>query len=207
MLLTDPPYGVDYVGKTADAMVIQNDSFADDVHFLEFLTAAFANAKTVMNPGAAYYIWHADSAGLVFRKAATEIGKVRQCLIWNKNSLVIGRQDYQWKHEPCLYGWNDDGAHTWYSDRAQTTVLDYDRPNRNGEHPTMKPVELFAQLINNSTKPGDLVLDLFGGSGTTIVTAEQLGRKCYMMEIDPHYCDVIIARWEKLTGKTAVKTN
>ena len=117
----------------------------------------------------------------------------------------MGRQDYQWKHEPCLYGWKSGAIHHWYGDRKQTTVIDYNKPVRNGEHPTMKPVGLFAYLIQNSTKEGDSVLDTFGGSGTTLIACEQLNRKCYMMELDPHYCDVIINRWETLTGRKAVK--
>lgn len=119
--------------------------------------------------------------------------------------MVLGRQDYQWKHEPCLYGWKDGASHNWYSDRKQTTLLVFDRPTRNSEHPTMKPIPLIAYQMCNSTKPGDLVLDSFGGSGTTMIAAEQMGRRARLMELDPHYCDVIIARWEKLTGKEAVR--
>ena len=121
--------------------------------------------------------------------------------------MVLGRQDYQWKHEPCLYGWKDGASHNWYSDRCQTTILEFDKPERNGEHPTMKPVELFAYQIQNSTKKNDIVLDLFGGSGTTIIACEQTGRIGYSMELDPKYCDVIIKRYENLTGKKAVKIN
>lgn len=180
----------------------------EDTKFRTFLKDAFTAANEVMKEGASFYIWHADSEGYNFRGACHDIGwVVRQCLIWNKNSLVLGRQDYQWKHEPCLYGWKGGAGHNWYNDRSQTTVLDFNRPTRNEEHPTMKPVELFAYQMGNSTKPGELVLDLFGGSGTTIVAAEQLGRRAFLMELDPHYCDVIIARWEKLTGKTAEKIN
>ena len=119
--------------------------------------------------------------------------------------MAFGRQDYQWKHEPCLYGWKDGASHNWYSDRKQTTVLDFNRPSANAEHPTMKPVNLFAYLIQNSTKNGDVVLDSFGGSGTSIIACEQLERTCFTMEFDTHYCDVIISRWEKLTGHKAVK--
>ena len=129
--------------------------------------------------------------------------QVREILVWNKNVFTFGRQDYQWKHEPCLYGWKDGAGHKWYSDRKQTTVLDFDRPTKSELHPTMKPIELFAYQIQNSTKAGDSVLDIFGGSGTTLMACEQLGRKCYTVELDPHYCDVIIDRWEKFTGKTA----
>lgn len=128
---------------------------------------------------------------------------MRECLIWQKNTAVLGRQDYQWKHEPCLYGWKEGASHNWYSDRKQTTLLAFDRPTRNAEHPTMKPIPLFAYQMCNSTKPGDLVLDSFGGSGTTLIAAEQMRRRSRLMELDPHYCDVIIARWEKFTGLKA----
>ncbi len=124
---------------------------------------------------------------------------MKQCLVWVKNSMVMGRQDYQWKHEPCLYGWVEGAAHGWYGDRKQTTVLNFERPNRNAEHPTMKPVGLFAYQISNSTKEGDIVLDGFAGSGTTMIASHQLNRKCYGMEIDPKYCDVIRKRYWKFT--------
>ena len=202
--LTDPPYNVDYEGKTKDALKIENDHKADK-EFREFLCGAYKAADSVMKPGAVFYVWHADSEGANFRIAAHDAGwKVRECLIWNKNSLVMGRQDYHWKHEPCLYGWKEGAAHKWCSDRKQTTVLDFDRPTRNGEHPTMKPLALFAYQMQNSTYEGDIVLDSFGGSGTTLMVAEQIHRKARLMELDPHYCDVIIARWEKATGKEAV---
>lgn len=202
--LTDPPYNVNYEGKTEDALKIENDHM-NDADFRSFLVGAYKAADSVMKPGAVFYIWHADSEGANFRIAAKEAGWiVRECLVWNKNSLVLGRQDYHWKHEPCLYGWKEGAAHKWYSDRKQTTVLDFDRPNRNGEHPTMKPLALFAYQMQNSTKAGDIVLDSFGGSGTTLIVAEQIGRKARVMELDPHYCDVIIARWEKATGREAV---
>ena len=205
LYLTDPPYNVDYTGKTKDALKIENDK-KENEEFKDFLLTAFSAADKVLKKGASFYIWHADSEGFNFREAVNEVGwMMKQCLIWNKNSMVIGRQDYQWKHEPCLYGWKPGASHKWYGDRKQTTVIDYNRPTRNAEHPTMKPVGLFGYLISNSTKKNDLVLDTFGGSGTTIIACEQLGRRCDMMELDPHYCDVIIARWEKLTGKEAVK--
>lgn len=204
LLLTDPPYNVDYEGCTEEKMKIQNDSFKSEGEFLEFLRKAMSCASDVMKDGASYYIFHADSEGRNFREAATEIGKVRECLIWVKNSLVLGRQDYQWRHEPCLYGWKGAG-HKWYNDRSQTTILEFDRPKRSEEHPTMKPIPLFSYLMKNSSKPGDLVLDLFAGSGTSLICAEQLGRRCYTMELDPHYCDVVITRWEQLTGKQAEK--
>lgn len=203
--LTDPPYNVSYEGGTKEKLTILNDNKGDD-EFREFLIASYAAANANMKGGAAFYIWHADSEGYNFRAACREVGwKVRECLIWQKNTMVMGRQDYQWKHEPCLYGWKDGASHNWYSDRKQTTLLVFDRPTRNSEHPTMKPIPLIAYLMCNSTKPGDLVLDYFGGSGTTMIAAEQMGRRARLMELDPHYCDVIIARWEKLTGKEAVR--
>lgn len=203
--LTDPPYNVAYEGKTKDRLTIENDSKGDS-EFRDFLVACYAAANANMKGGAAFYIWHADSEGYNFRYACHEVGwKVRECLIWQKNTMVMGRQDYQWKHEPCLYGWKEGASHNWYSDRKQTTLLAFDRPTRNAEHPTMKPIPLFAYQMCNSTKPGDLVLDSFGGSGTTLIAAEQMRRRSRLMELDPHYCDVIIARWEKLTGNKAVK--
>lgn len=201
MFLTDPPYNVDYEGGTG--LKIQNDNM-EDAQFRQFLIDAFGAADSVMKQGAVFYIWHADSEGYNFRGACHNVGwRVRQCLIWNKNSLVLGRQDYQWKHEPCLYGWKDGTAHLWNSDRKQTTVIDYDKPTRNADHPTMKPVGLFDYQIQNSTNVNDIVLDLFAGSGTTMAACEQNGRTAYMMELDEHYCDVIIQRWEDLTGNTA----
>ena len=176
-----------------------------DNKFLNFLTDAFRTMLGVLKNGGAFYIWHADSEGYNFRAACKATGlDVRECLIWNKNSMVMGRQDYQWKHEPCLYGWKE-GAHQWYADRKQTTVIDFDRPTKNKEHPTMKPVGLMAYLIQNSTKEGDFVLDSFGGSGSTLIACEQTGRKCMTMELDPHYVDVIVKRWENLTGNKAIK--
>lgn len=204
MLLTDPPYNVDYHGGTAQKLTIKNDSM-EDAQFRAFLTAAFSCADSVMKPGAVFYIWHADSEGFNFRAACKECGwEVRQCLIWKKSSLVLGRQDYQWQHEPCLYGWKEGAGHLWTSDRKQTTILEFDKPKKNDVHPTMKPVKLFDYQICNNTKQKDIVLDLFGGSGTSIIAAEQNGRICNMMEFDPCYVDVIIDRWEKLTGKKAV---
>ena len=205
LYLTDPPYNVAYEGKTKDALTIENDSM-DDESFRQFLVDAFSMADTVLDPGGVFYIWHADIEGYNFRGACRDVGwKVRECLIWNKNTLVLGRQDYQWKHEPCLYGWKDGAGHAWYSDRSQTTVIDCDKPQRNGEHPTMKPVELFRYLMENSTKKGDSVFDSFGGSGTTLVAAEQTGRVAYLMELDPVYVDVIIKRWQDMTGQEAVR--
>ena len=204
MMLTDPPYNVDYTGKTKDAMKVANDSMSDG-GFRQFLCDAFSAANTAIRDGAAFYIFHADSEGFNFRGSVRDVGwTVRQCLIWVKNSLVMGRQDYQWKHEPCLYGWKDGAAHTWISDRKQTTVLEFDRPSRSTEHPTMKPVVMFAYLIGNHCKSGALVFDPFLGSGTSMVAADQLGVRCYGMELSPQYCDVIVKRWENLTGEKAV---
>lgn len=205
LLLTDPPYNVAYEGKTEDALTIKNDSMSDG-DFRKFLQNVYRAANAVMRPGAVFYVWHADSEGYNFRGAANDIGwTIRQCLIWAKNSLVLGRQDYHWRHEPCLYGWKDGAAHYWGSDRSQTTLLEFNRPTRNGEHPTMKPVDLFRYQVENSSRPRDAVLDLFGGSGTTMIVCEQANRHAYLMELDPKYCDVIIRRWQDFTGKAAVR--
>ena len=222
MLLTDPPYNVNYEGSAGK---IQNDNM-DDSSFREFLRLAFFCAQKSMKPGAAFHIWHADSEGYNFRGACRDVGLiVRQCLIWVKNSLVLGRQDFQWQHEPCLYGenpldeeefdqhepalygWKGGAAHHWYKNRKQTTVLQFDRPTASTEHPTMKPVLLFNYEMLCNSKEGDIVLDLFAGSGTTIIAAEQNGRTAYCMEYDPKYVDVIIDRWENLTGEKAVLLN
>lgn len=203
MWLTDPPYNVAYEGKTKDALTIQNDEMGDD-QFRQFLRDAYTAADSVMKAGAVFYIWHADSEGYNFRAAAKDAGwKVRQCLIWKKQTMVMGRQDYHWKHEPCLYGWKDGAGHLWASDRKQTTILEFDRPMRNGEHPTMKPVALFEYQMLNNTKGGDIILDSFGGSGTTLIAAEKNGRHARLMELDPKYCDVIVKRWQAYTGKQA----
>lgn len=215
LLLTDPPYNVDYQGTAGK---IKNDNM-EDTAFRRFLTDAFSNAAMVMKPGAPFYIWHADSEGYNFRGACRDaMLRVRQCLIWVKNSLVMGRQDFQWKHEPCLYGelesddeaqpclygWAKGGKHYFFKNRRQTTVLNFDKPVKSAEHPTMKPVKLFDYQMQCSSREGDAVLDLFAGSGTTIIAAEQNGRRAYCMELDPKYVDVIIDRWEKFTGRRAV---
>jgi len=193
LLLEDPPYNVAYEGGTG--MTIQNDNM-DDAAFANFLTAAFTNAVEVMKPGASYYIFHADSEGYNFRGAcrAAEL-QVRECLIWKKDSLVLGRQDYQWQHEPVLYGWKDGSPHRWFSDRSQTTILEFDRPKRSELHPTTKPVEMLIYLLKNSSQRGELILDCFGGSGSTLIAAEQTGRVAHLMELDEKYCDVIRKRW------------
>ncbi len=203
MVFTDPPYNVDYVGKTKDALKIQNDK-KSDVHFRQFLVDAFTAIATSTKPGAAAYICHSDSEGFNFRGAFIEAGfEMKQCLIWNKNSLVMGRQDYHWKHEPILYGWQAGAAHSWHGDRTQTTVWDINRPSRSTEHPTMKPVELINRALSNSTKEGDLVLDTFGGSGSTLIACAKTGREARVVELDPHYCDVIVKRWQDFTGQQA----
>ena len=204
MLLTDPPYNVAYTGKTKDALTIQNDSMGDEA-FRTFLRDAFVTADAVLKSGAVFYVWHADLEGYNFRGACKDAGwKVRQCLIWQKSSMVMGRQDYHWQHEPCLYGWKDGAGHLWASDRKQTTLLKFDRPSRSEDHPTMKPVALFEYQLLNNTKGGDIVLDSFGGSGTTLIAAEKNGRIARIMELDPKYVDVIVRRWEDFTGQKAV---
>lgn len=207
LLITDPPYNISYEGKTEQKMTIQNDSMSND-DFRSFLKKSYIAADSNMKPGATFYIWHADSERINFEGACNDIGwQVRETLIWNKNLMTLGRQDYQWKHEPCLYGWKDGAPHFWNSDRKQTTVLDFDKPTKSKLHPTMKPVPLFDYQIKNSSKRGQKVLDLFGGSGTTMIACEQNGRKAYLMEIDPKYADAIIDRWEEFTGKKAEKLN
>ena len=224
LIITDPPYNVDYEGS--DGKKIQNDHMADN-SFLNFLTDAFTAMFRVLKNGGAYYIWHADSEGYNFRSAVKKAGGiVRQCIIWVKNSLVLGRQDYQWRHEPCLYGWKDGKGHYWEGRRDLSTVFDEtrkdwrrmnkeellaelkrvdneikttvvyeDKPARNAEHPTMKPVRLFERLIRNSSKEEDIVLDPFAGSGTTIIACAKSGRIARVCEFDPKYADVIRKRW------------
>jgi DNA modification methylase len=207
LVITDPPYNVNYEGKTKNKLKISNDSMADS-DFYQFLYDFYTALGAYTKPGGAWYVWHADSEGANFRKAMADAGiMVKQCLIWVKNSMVMGRQDYQWKHEPCLYGWKEGAAHGWYSDRKQTTVLEFDRPSRNAEHPTMKPVLLIAYQIGNSSKQGDIVADAFGGSGTTMVACHQMGRKAYLVEYDPKYCQVIVDRMRKLDPNISIKKN
>lgn len=247
LVVTDPPYNVEYDGNKnpntqndfncGENRKIQNDKMQDGV-FYNFLIKAFSNMNENIKDGGSFYIWHADSEGANFRNACNEVGwKVRQCLIWVKNRIMMGRQDYQWKHEPCLYGWKDGAGHYFIDDRTETTVIEdngidlkklkkeemlkllqdiysdkistsiihEDRPSRSDLHPTMKPIKLLARLIKNSSRKEESVLDLFGGSGSSLIACEQLNRHCYMMELDPKYCDVIIKRWENLTGKKAIK--
>lgn len=206
LYLTDPPYNVAYEGKTKDALTIQNDSMGDK-SFRKLLQQAFTQANAILKQGGVFYIWHADSEGYNFRDTATILGKVRQCLIWNKNTMVMGRQDYHWKHEPCLYGWKEGAPHLWNADRTQTTILTFDRPSKSAEHPTMKPVELFAYQIINNTKEKEIVFDNFLGSGTTLIAAQKTGRICYGIELDPKYVDVVIQRWVEYTGVETVSIN
>jgi DNA modification methylase len=207
-LWTDPPYGVEYVGKTADALTLAND----DPGGLEgLLRAAFANAADALLPGAPFYVaYPAGPLALVFQRAASEAGwRVRQTLVWVKDALVLGHSDYHFRHEPALYGYlpggegrRGRGGAGWYGDDAQTTVFEVARPKASPDHPTCRPVALIASMLANSTRPGDPVLDLFAGSGSTLAACEDLGRVCYLMELDPRYCDVIVRRWEDLTGET-----
>jgi DNA modification methylase len=250
-VFTDPPYNVDlgYINKQkvkwamgrykgANTDSIKNDAM-DDEDFIVFLTNAFNNMNKYLKPGRAFYIWHSCTHSLQFQIAMGNVGwKLRQELIWNKSSLSLGMSDYQWKHEPCLYGWKDGASHYFtsdrkqstvyedkidldkmkkedmkklleeiYSDKVPTTVINENKPLKADLHPTMKPIRLCARLIANSTRPDEIVMDLFGGSGSTMMACEQLGRKCYTMEYDPKYVDVIIERWENFTGQKAVKLN
>jgi DNA modification methylase len=206
LVVTDPPYNVamgfdatvesqKVRGRRKDGKVVANDSMSDE-QFHDFLVNAFSATDGIMKPGCSYYIWHSDSEGYNFRSACMAVQwKVRQCLIWAKQQLIMGRQDYQWKHEPCLYGWKDGAGHNWYSDRKQTTLLEFDRPSRSEEHPTMKPIELILYQIKNSSKLQDIVYDPFGGSGTTLLASAIHGAHCRTMELMPMYCDVIRRRW------------
>jgi len=216
MWLTDPPYNVDMTAKNemlqkagkarkdSATFGIMNDKMSDH-DFRQFLTECYSAADAVMKAGAVFYIWHADSEGYNFRGAAKDMGwPIRQCLIWRKSTMAIGRQDYHWQHEPCLYGWKDGAAHLWASDRKQTTVLEFAKPSSSGLHPTTKPVDLFEYQMLNNTKGGDVVLDSFGGSGTTLIAAQKNGRHARLMEIDPKYCDVIIKRWQEYSGEVAI---
>lgn len=252
LVITDPPYNVDYGAKTEfleaylgqegsrKNSTIENDHM-DTGSFYSFLLAAFQNFNEAMRPGAAIYVFHAESTGLQFRQAYADAGlKLSQCLVWEKNAFVMGRSDYQWRHEPILYGWKEGAAHYFVNDRTQDTVIledelelkkmnkqqllaliekifrDYkdqttvhyeNKPTRNALHPTMKPIPLVGRLMNNSSRPGWAVGDFFGGSGTTLIAAEQLGRTAYLMEYDPRNADVIVQRWEQFTGERAVLVN
>ena len=207
MVVTDPPYNVAYEGKTKDALTIDNDNMGND-DFYKFLYDFYSALTTAVKKGGAIYVWHASSEIINFGKAMVDAGwLLKQQLIWVKNSMVMGRQDYQWKHEPCLYGWLKGDSHKWYSDRKQTTVINFDRPNRNAEHPTMKPIGLFGYQIENSSKVNDIVIDAFGGSGTTMIACHQLKRKARVIEFDPKYCDVIVNRMIALDPSIEIKLN
>jgi DNA modification methylase len=210
LVITDPPYNVAYKGGTKEKLTIKNDNLSNE-EFENLLRDFYVNAFVFMKEGAGIYVFHADSEGEKFRRYFRESNlKLTQCLIWLKNSLVLGRQDYQWQHEPVLfggkeysdhdpvlYGWKEGEKHRWFNNRKQTTLLKFDRPQRNAEHPTMKPIPLIGYLINNSSKPEDLVFDFFLGSGSTLIAAEQLNRRCFGCELDPKYCDVIVDRYKK----------
>ena len=203
LIITDPPYNVAYEGGTADKLTIQNDSMSAD-SFYQFLLAAYAAMFAVAKDGAGLYVFHADSEGMNFRRALLDAGfKLAQCCIWVKQAFVMGRQDYHWQHEPVLYGWKPTGAHRWYSDRKQSTVWHFDRPQRNDVHPTMKPIALIEYPLCNNSRGGDVVLDLFGGSGSTMIACEKHSRSSRLMELDPKYCDVIVRRWQDFTGNKA----
>lgn len=246
LIVTDPPYNVAYEGNHNPLTQnehnygknrnIQNDK-KNDQEFLEFLEKSFSNMFDHLKKGGVYYIWHADSEGFNFRKAVKDCGGVvRQCLVWVKNRIMMGRQDYQWKHEPCLYGWKEGAGHYWEGSRNLTTTIDdrpnykkmskeelleeikklrgddlpstviyEDRPSRSEEHPTMKPVKLFERLIKNSSKEEDIILDPFGGSGTTIIASQKLNRHARLMELDPKYCDVIRKRWTKYAKENGLE--
>lgn len=231
LLVTDPPYNI--AVENSQGMTIENDDM-DKEEFVEFLTKALRAGKEAIKSGAAFYIWYADTSSLEFNRACRNVGlQVRENLIWVKSQFILGRQDYQWKHEPCLYGWREGASHYFVNDRTQSTVIDdsvdldsmpedklreyvktlmeytttiYEKkPTVNSDHPTMKPIKLISKLVKNSSKKNQLVLDLFGGSGTTLIACEQLNRTCYMCEYDPKYVDVIIRRYEEFTGNKAVK--
>lgn len=231
-VFTDPPYNVAYEGGTKDKLTIQNDDM-DEFQFSEFLFSFYKAAIENTKEGGPIYVCHADSAGEAFRHNMIKSGwLLKQCLVWVKDALVLGRQDYNWQHEPILYGWKPGAAHSWYGPFTNTTVIDHakeilarknkdeivefltqaietssvlreKRPRRNDIHPTMKPVNLVAKMLKNSMAKGQIVLDPFGGSGSTLIAAEQLGVRAALVELDPKYCDAIVTRWENLTGQKA----
>lgn len=193
LVVTDPPYNVAY--ESDDGKKIQNDSMSDE-KFFEFLLAAFHNMASHMAKGGSAYVFHADTEGLNFRRAFKEAGfHLSGVCVWVKNSLVMGRSPYQWQHEPVLYGWLPNGNHKWFSDRKQSTIWNFDRPAKSADHPTMKPIPLLAYPIKNSSAPNGVVMDLFGGSGSTLIACEQTDRICYTMELDPKYATVIVERF------------
>lgn len=193
LILTDPPYGVSF--QSSDGLSIQNDSIKGE-EFYQFLLSAMQNMASVLENGGAAYVFHADTEGLNFRKAFVDAGfHLAGCCIWVKNSLVLGRSDYQWQHEPVLYGFLQNGKHPWYSDRKQTTIWNFDKSKRNKNHPTSKPLDLLAYPISNSTQANAIVIDTFGGSGSTLMACEQSNRICYTMELDEKYASVILRRY------------
>ena len=197
LVLTDPPYNVNYEGTAGK---IKNDHMANDA-FYQFLLDAFTNMEAVMADDASIYVFHADTEGLNFRRAFADAGfYLSGCCIWKKNSLVLGRSPYQWIHEPVLFGWKKSGKHAWYAGRKETTVWEYDKPKKNADHPTMKPIALLAYPIMNSSMTNALVLDPFGGSGSTLIACEQSERTCYTVELDEKYCDVIVKRYIEQAG-------
>ena len=199
LVVTDPPYNVNYEGQAGK---IKNDHLANDA-FLQFLLDAFTNTATHMADDASIYVFHADTEGLNFRKAFSEAGfYLSGTCIWKKQSLVLGRSPYQWQHEPVLYGWKKKGRHLWYTGRKESTIWEFDKPRKNGEHPTMKPIALIAYPIMNSSMSNTLVLDPFGGSGSTLVACEQTERSCRTIELDEKYCDVIVKRYIELVGSS-----
>lgn len=198
LIVTDPPYNVAYQGATEDELTIQNDSMENDL-FATFLKQVFAVMYSILKPGGSYYIFHADSEGENFRAGLRKAGfKIAQCCIWVKNSMVMGRQDYQWQHEPCLYGWKLGAGHFWNSDRKQTTLWNFDKPQRNAIHPTMKPIALMAYPVCNSSAPGQIVADFFSGSGSTLMACQQTDRICHAMEIDPRYVVATVNRYHAM---------
>ena len=197
LVVTDPPYNVDYKGSAGK---IKNDSMAED-QFEQFLLAAYQQMEAAMADDASIYVFHSDSHGLAFRKAFEEAGfYLSGCCIWKKQSLVLGRSPYQWQHEPVLFGWKKKGKHQWYTGRKESTIWEFDKPKKNKEHPTMKPIALVSYPIMNSTMTGCLVLDPFGGSGSTLIACEQTGRICYTVELDEKFCDVIVRRYIEQVG-------
>ena len=201
LVVTDPPYNVD-VEETAGKILNDNMSDRD---FYQFLLSMFTQVENHMEDDASIYVFHADTEGLNFRKAFKDAGfYLSGCCIWKKNSLVLGRSPYQWQHEPCLYGWKKKGKHQWFSDRKQTTIWEYDRPKSSKDHPTMKPIQLMAYPIQNSSMRGTVVLDPFLGSGSTLIAADQTGRICYGIELDEKFVDVIVKRYIEVTGDTEV---
>lgn len=201
LILTDPPYGVSF--KSSSGLTIQNDSMKNE-EFYSFLLAAFKNMVSHLEPGGSAYVFHADTEGLNFRRAFIDAGlHLAGCCIWVKNSLVLGRSDYQWQHEPVLYGFLKNGKHHWYSDRKQTTIWNFDKPKRNENHPTSKPLDLLSYPLKNSTQENSIVLDTFGGSGSTLMACELTNRICYTMELDEKYASVILRRYVEDTGDGA----